>query len=116
MVEWSGHTVKVESHKGFKKNDFIYIVKNPDAVDVKLMKLKIDYIEFDSNAPHGFSDLTKLICKSTDFNLFNIFRIKKYKLPHHWVGKTKQEAIRNFFKYRDQFKDNKNMLKECNVL
>ena len=101
FLEWSSRTVKVDSRKNYSKNEIIYFVNNVNEIDVKPIKLKILYLQYDANAPSEFGDSTEIVCNDTSW-----LRKKKYKIPYHWVGKTKQEAVRNFFKYREQFKIN----------
>lgn len=98
MITWFSNIKRVDSRKDFSKDDIIYLVLDIKSIDVKPEKLKIQYLEYDAEAPIEH-DFTEIVCRDTSY-----FKKRKYKVPHHWVGKTKKEAVKNYFKYREQFK------------
>ena len=108
FCEWSGYIMQTDSRRGFCKNDIVYLVDNPEKIDIKATKYKILYIEYDINAPDQKFEGLKLIVKK--YSIFNRF-LKPIKIPYHWVGKTKPEALKQYFQYSKQFKQHKQLFK-----
>ena len=109
MYEWSGRTVTVDKKNGFEKNQEIFLVNNPNEININAKKYKILRIEYDINAPDTRFEGCKLIIRKSGF--YNRFT-KPFKVPYHWVGKTKEEAIKLYFKYDKQIKDLEKYIKK----